>query len=141
MTSFEIVDILKDVTALYVISSLDNAFFSIARRGFFGKYLLLKTAKAEMIGISLMQTEIETSHAAKEEKCWINGTIIKSFILHLIIGVAMFFCKDQLEIVDTTSFEYESLIKRTYPSCEKVVPSFNSNWNLVQNYICDMVSI
>lgn len=36
--------------------------------------------------------------------------------------------------------DIESIIKSKYPLCEKEVPSFGSNWTLVENDVCDMVS-
>lgn len=148
---------MKDVTALYVISSLDNAFFSIARRGFFGNYLLLKAAKAEAVGISLMQTEIETSNATyKKKKCWKNGTIIKSLILHFITGLAFtifavnflmegsgflthFACNQPFNDIEARVCKTAFSMK--YPLCQQIVPSFSSNWTLLEDSVCDMVSI
>lgn len=36
--------------------------------------------------------------------------------------------------------DVETIIKSKYPLCEEAVPSFASNWTLVENDVCDMVS-
>lgn len=106
----------------------------MARRGFFGTDLLLKTAKAEAVGISLMQSEIETSDATTNKKsCWKNGTTIKSVILHFILALAL-----SALVLVLIAEDRGILAALKYPKCVNTSPSFYSDWKLLENGVCDM---
>ena len=106
LQSGTVLDLLKDFTALYVISSIDNMIFTLARRGFLGSSLLFKATRAE--DIEILPVEIDTNNRTR---CC-NGNIIKTIILNsmlvMSLGFWAFFKSNQ---------RYGVYFYRTYPYC------------------------
>lgn len=133
--STDVIELLKDFTALYVISSIDNTLFSVARRGFFGTYLLLKAANAEEIEISSMKGKIVSeSKPEKDKRRCSSGTLIKTVVLHTILALSVAFW-----ILVVIAQSRGTIAELKYPKCINATPIFKSKWKLLENGDCDMV--
>lgn len=130
--STDVIDLLKDFTSLYVISSIDNIIFSVARRGFFGTELLVKAARAEEIEISSI--DISSRETQEGHRRWSNGTLIKTVVLHTILALSVL---AWILVVVLQGKGYMAELK--YPKCENAVPLFKSKWRLLENDECDIL--
>lgn len=133
LQSTEAIELLKDFTALYVISSIDDIIFSVARRGFFGAKLLQLAAEAEVTEISVDHGTNDNVANQREIIWYRNGTFIKTTVLHIILLLSF------LAWLLVLIFQESGVIaKQKYPMCENAVPSFKTKWKLLENDICDM---
>lgn len=130
--STNVIDLLKDFTSLYVISSIDNITFSVARRGFFGTKLLVKAARAEEIEISSI--DISSQETQDGHRRWSNGTFIKTLVLHTILALSV---SAWIFVVVLQGKGYMAKLK--YPKCESAFPSFKSDWRLLENNVCNLL--
>lgn len=130
--STSVIDLLKDFTSLYVISSIDDITFSVARRGFFGTGLLVKAARAEEIEISSF--DVSSEETEDGHRRWSNGTIIKTAVLHTILALSV-----SAWILVVVLQGKGFFAERKYPKCESAVSSFKSEWKLLENNNCDIV--
>ncbi|GFH56458.1 hypothetical protein CTEN210_12934 [Chaetoceros tenuissimus] len=133
----EFLELLKEVTALFVISSLDDIVFSMARRGFFGRKVLLLTVAAANVDLS---AEDEESHekssngdGSPRKKCQCDGYVLRTSLLHTILLFMISFWAVVLYLKSGGFFA-----KQKYPECEDVVLSFNEDWRLLENGICNI---
>ena len=133
LQSTEVIELLKDFTALYVISSIDDIIFSVARRGFFGAKLLQLAAEAEVTEISVDSRMDDNTENQREIVWYRNGTFIKTTVLHIILVLSIFSWLLVL-IYQQTGV----IAKQKYPTCGSAVPSFKNKWKLLENEICDM---
>ena len=130
--STDVIELLKDFTSLYVISSIDNITFSVARRGFFGTNLKVKAARTEEIEISSI--DIFSQEAQDGHRRWSNGTIIKTLVLHTILALSV-----AAWIVVSILQGKGIMAELKYPKCESAVPSFKSEWTLLENDVCNIL--
>lgn len=130
MQSSDAIELLKDFTALYVISSVDDIIFYVVRRGFFGTELLQKAAMAENIEI----TDHANSADARRDCTCSNGSCFKTSFLHTILFLSVLFW-----LVVLVLQEKGVIAKYKYPGCENGMQDFSSKWRLLENENCDMI--
>ncbi|GFH59482.1 hypothetical protein CTEN210_15958 [Chaetoceros tenuissimus] len=121
----EFIELMRAVTALFVISSLDDIVFSMARRGFFGRKVLLLTVAATNVDLSVQDGE-------NHEKSSNDGAL-KTTLLHTILLFMISFWAVVLYLQSGGFFA-----KQKYPECEDVVLSFNEDWKLLENGVCNI---
>lgn len=152
LQSTEVIDLLKDFTALYVISSIDDIIFSIIRRGFFGTSLLEKAIDVELIEIR-GESQFEQVKDDKENDRQENvvekivpssslpiscGDRFKSILLYFILAV----CIISWGIVFVLQ-EIGIFADQKYPLCKNELgldwDLFGREWTLLENNNCDMI--
>ncbi|GFH56480.1 hypothetical protein CTEN210_12956 [Chaetoceros tenuissimus] len=130
LQSTDVIELLKDFTALFVISSIDDIIFSISRRGFFGTRLLQLTVAAENLDLSVEDDEITEARDNEAKKGRCNGFVFKTSLLHSILLFLVTFW--------AIVFYFQSggfFAKQKYPKCEDAVPSFKTDWKLLENEV------
>lgn len=134
LQSTDVIELLKDFTALFVISSIDDIIFSISRRGFFGTRLLQLTVAAENLDLSVEDDEITLARDNEAKKCRCDGFVFKTTLLHSILLFLVTFWAIVFYLQSGGFFA-----KQKYPKCEDAVPSFKTDWKLLENEVCDML--
>ena len=96
LQSDDVVDLLKDFTALFIISQIDNIFFYFAENGFFGRVFAKKTE------------EVKKAQIRHEGQYFIAVNFLFITIFFIFLGIWILIISNQ---------DNGSLILKKYPNC------------------------
>ena len=111
--SDKLVGLLRDFTALYILSEIDNIVFKIASKGYFGENLKARTENVKHVKVDLMEdVTTTTSCGVKRFK-----RQLKMFVL-FALQLTMFSFYLSIAIGQTSG----AFLRMKYPNCEAVNP-------------------
>ena len=113
--SDDLIGLLRDFTALYFLSEIDNIFFRVASQGYFGENLKARTEKVKNVKYDVKVHNLEdmtstTTSAGVVERFKRH---LKHFVLFALAAV-MFSCLIYVAIGQTSG----TFVKKKYPDCK-----------------------